>query len=64
MHVLDEVHHVEGVFELEEGEAPHCETAVVAAGHQLVLVEWVNSEAVDALHMVGQGTENKTEDFG
>lgn len=64
MHVLDEVHHVEGVLQLEEGEAPHCVAAVVAAGHQLVRVERADSQAVDPLRVEGQGAEDQPEDLG
>ena len=64
MHVLDEVHHVEGVLQLEEGQAPHCKAAVVAAGHQLVRVEGTDAQAVDALHVVRQRAQDQPEDFG
>lgn len=63
MHVFDEIHHVKGVPQLEADEAPHCVAAIITAGHKLVWVEWADSEAVDALHVVGQGTEDQPEDF-
>lgn len=53
MHIFDEVHNVEGAFELEESEAPDCVAAVIAAGDELVLVEGVDAQAVDALHVIG-----------